>query len=329
MITKIITEMSLINSITGVVKMRMQDGSLKELKAGDTLQPGTVIILDDDAQLTLKDTDENAAQNELAQTTANDSANTNTQASNDIADYQKAILEGQDPTKLFEAAAAGETVDAGTGVGSGNEGFVSVTRSGDATIATAGYDTTGTTASAAIDPAQPVASATTTDSIPTDTTAPVITVSAPDNTNDSTPTITGTTDATAGSIVTLVITQGSTTYTVIAIVQSDGSFTADVPSALADGDYSVIASVTDTAGNTGSAADSGSIDTTATAAPTVLITEDSDDNGTISNRELSGTVGVKVTLPADAVAGDVLNVTGQAPIKLTAEQITRGFLTFE
>ena len=68
MITKIITEMSLINSITGVVKMRMQDGSLKELKAGDTLQPGTVIILDDDAQLTLKDTDENAAQNELAQT---------------------------------------------------------------------------------------------------------------------------------------------------------------------------------------------------------------------------------------------------------------------
>ena len=86
MITKIITEMSLINSITGVVKMRMQDGSLKELKAGDTLQPGTVIILDDDAQLTLKDTDENAAQNELAQTTANDSANTNTQASNDIAD---------------------------------------------------------------------------------------------------------------------------------------------------------------------------------------------------------------------------------------------------
>ena len=329
MITKIITEMSLINSITGVVKMRMQDGSLKELKAGDTLQPGTVIILDDDAQLTLKDTDENAAQNELAQTTANDSANINTQASNDIADYQKAILEGQDPTKLFEAAAAGETVDAGTGVGSGNEGFVSVTRSGDATIATAGYDTTGTTASAAIDPAQPVASATTTDSIPTDTTAPVITVSAPDNTNDSTPTITGTTDATAGSIVTLVITQGLTTYTVTATVQSDGTFTADAPTALADGDYSVTASVTDTAGNTGSAADSGSIDTTATAAPTVLITEDSDDNGTISNRELSGTVGVKVTLPADAVAGDVLNVTGQAPIKLTAEQITRGFLTFE
>ncbi len=38
---------------------------------------------------------------------------------------------------------------------------------------------------------------------------------------------------------------------------------------------------------------------------------------------------MKVTLPADAVAGDVLNVTGQAPIKLTAEQITRGFLTFE
>ncbi|TQO76616.1 hypothetical protein, partial [Vibrio cholerae] len=39
-----------------------------------------------------------------------------------------------------------------------------------------------------------------------DVTAPVITVDAPDNTNDTTPTITGTTDAPAGSIVTLIVT---------------------------------------------------------------------------------------------------------------------------
>ncbi|MFB2874968.1 hypothetical protein ACE1BY_20505, partial [Aeromonas jandaei] len=70
-------------------------------------------------------------------------------------------------------------------------------------------------------------------------------------------------------------------------------------------------------------------DTTATAAPTVEITEDSNNDGTISNSEISGTVGVTVTLPAGAVVGDVLNVTGQAPITLTQAQIDGKFLTFE
>ncbi|ELJ8516797.1 hypothetical protein RUK42_003530, partial [Vibrio cholerae] len=42
-----------------------------------------------------------------------------------------------------------------------------------------------------------------------DLTAPVITVDAPDNTNDTTPTITGTTDAPAGSTVTLVVTDAN------------------------------------------------------------------------------------------------------------------------
>ncbi|KEP91391.1 hypothetical protein [Aeromonas caviae] len=44
-------------------------------------------------------------------------------------------------------------------------------------------------------------------------------------------------------------------------------------------------------------------DTTATAAPTVVITEDTDNDGTIDRTEISGTVGVQVTLPAGAVAG--------------------------
>ncbi|MGY3867912.1 hypothetical protein, partial [Aeromonas bivalvium] len=36
-------------------------------------------------------------------------------------------------------------------------------------------------------------------------------------------------------------------------------------------------------------------DTTATGAPTVVITEDTDNDGTISRTEIDGTVGVKVT----------------------------------
>ncbi|MGY3867910.1 hypothetical protein, partial [Aeromonas bivalvium] len=38
---------------------------------------------------------------------------------------------------------------------------------------------------------------------------------------------------------------------------------------------------------------------------------------------------VQVTLPAGAVVGDVLNVTGQAPITLTQAQIDGQVLTFE
>ncbi|WP_438404124.1 hypothetical protein, partial [Aeromonas veronii] len=61
----------------------------------------------------------------------------------------------------------------------------------------------------------------------------------------------------------------------------------------------------------------------------MLITEDSNDDGIISISESQGTVGVQVTLPAGAVAGDVLNVTGQTPITLTQAQIDGKFLTFE
>ena len=106
-----------------------------------------------------------------------------------------------------------------------------------------------------------------------DTTAPVITVDAPAITNDTTPTITGTTDAPVGSTITLTITQGTTVLTTTATVVTGGTYSADVPNGLAEGPYSVDATVTDTAGNTGSASDSGTIDTTAPAitvdAPTI------------------------------------------------------------
>ena len=98
-----------------------------------------------------------------------------------------------------------------------------------------------------------------------DTTAPVITVDAPAITNDTTPTISGTTDAPVGSTVTLTVTQGTNTFTVSTPVLADGTYTVDVPQALAKGPYTVGAQVTDPAGNTGSATDSGAIDTTAPA----------------------------------------------------------------
>ncbi|WP_125940117.1 Ig-like domain-containing protein, partial [Neisseria dumasiana] len=100
-----------------------------------------------------------------------------------------------------------------------------------------------------------------------DTVAPKITVDAPDNSKDSTPTITGKTDASAGSVVTVVVTDANgNTQTVTTTVKGNGSYGVDVPNALPDGRYIAKATVKDAAGNIAKATDPGSIDT---AAPSV------------------------------------------------------------
>jgi len=93
---------------------------------------------------------------------------------------------------------------------------------------------------------------------------------APGSDNDTTPTLSGTTDATPGSTVTLTITDSAgNTQTVTTIVQADGTYSVDVPAELAEGEFTVNASVTDEAGNTATADTTGEIDTTA---PTITIT---------------------------------------------------------
>ncbi|WP_323938363.1 type I secretion C-terminal target domain-containing protein [Aeromonas caviae] len=70
-------------------------------------------------------------------------------------------------------------------------------------------------------------------------------------------------------------------------------------------------------------------DTTATGAPTVVITEDVNNDGTISHTEISGKVDVEVSLPGDAKAGDTLKVSGQADRLLTDADITAGKVGYE
>ncbi|MCS4533131.1 Ig-like domain-containing protein, partial [Neisseria montereyensis] len=107
-------------------------------------------------------------------------------------------------------------------------------------------------------------SATATDPGSIDTTAQ-ITVDAPDDITDNTPTITGTvTDVEEGQVVTLEITASDgTKQTVSTVVNADGTYSVDVPNALPDGEYSVTATVKDKLGNEGTATDNGSVDTTA------------------------------------------------------------------
>ena len=134
-----------------------------------------------------------------------------------------------------------------------------------------------------------------------DTTAPVITVDAPDNTSDNTPLISGTTDAPAGSIVSITVTDSrGSVQTVSANVGANGRYSVEVPKALAEGRYTAEAAVKDPAGNEGKASDNGSIDITA---PVISV-----DIPEVS-RDTTPTISGKTDVPAGTVV--TITVTGK------------------
>ncbi len=203
----------------------------------------------------------------------------------DIEQILAALEEGADPSALDDLAPA-----AGGLQGSSITGSASIERDGAETIASTQFDTSGFEAiglsrtqslsllnllqapNAPVLPEEP-------------TVILVITVDAPDNTNDTTPTITGTANAVPGSTVTLVVTDANgIQQTLTATVQSDGGYSVDVTTPLAEGSYQVTASVTDPAGNTGTATDDGSIDVTA---PTITV--DAPDNTNDTTPTITGT----------------------------------------
>ena len=142
-----------------------------------------------------------------------------------------------------------------------------------------------------------------------DTTAPTITIDAPALDNDTTPTLSGTTDAVPGSTVTLTITDSAgITQTVTAIVQADGTYSADVPAELAEGEFTVNASVTDEAGNTVTADTTGVIDTTAPTITINAIATDSDTTPTLSGTT-DAAPGSTVTLTITDSAGNTQTIT--------------------
>ncbi|MEQ5806819.1 Ig-like domain repeat protein, partial [Alteromonas sp. NFXS44] len=142
-----------------------------------------------------------------------------------------------------------------------------------------------------------------------DTTAPTVTLDAQGTGNDTTPTISGTTDLPAGESVTLTVTDANgDAQTVTATVQPDGTFSADVPAEMAEGNFTVDAAAADAAGNTGTASTSGTVDTTA---PTVTL--DAQGTGNDTTPTISGTTdlpaGESVTLTVTDANGDAQTVT--------------------
>ncbi|MCX9131496.1 retention module-containing protein, partial [Aeromonas veronii] len=156
--TQIIDKSVVVSAIEGNVEIVLADGSSRPLQKGEILQPGAKLTIADDAKLALSPYDDTPASDvpagsESAEPAQPQGASPTEGAPSDIAALQQSILQGVDPTQNFEASAAGGAPAAGGGGGiggvagaSGNGGFVTIDRTGDATIAAAGFDTTYDTA---------------------------------------------------------------------------------------------------------------------------------------------------------------------------------------
>ncbi|HHQ4481197.1 TPA: retention module-containing protein [Aeromonas veronii] len=156
--TQIIDKSVVVSAVEGNVEIVLADGSSRPLQKGEILQPGAKLTIADDAKLALSPYDDTPAQNsasgsESVEPGQPQGASPTEGAPADIAALQQSILQGVDPTQNFEASAAGGAPAAGGGGGiggvagaSGNGGFVTIDRTGDATIAAAGFDTTYDTA---------------------------------------------------------------------------------------------------------------------------------------------------------------------------------------
>ncbi|WP_323886484.1 retention module-containing protein, partial [Aeromonas allosaccharophila] len=328
-----------VTQLKGQIYLVAADGSRKLLAEGDVLPKGAVIMSPDGASFMgggqsfnvqpASEQSEPAEEGDAPQLAQNGAAGT----PDDINALQQAILGGADPTQAFEASAAGGAPAAGGGgIGgvagaSGNGGFVTIDRTGSATIAEATFDTTYNANG------EPPLGAAGEDEV-FDLTPPTISVVAPDNTNDTTPTLTGTTDAPAGSTVTLLVTDAKgNQQTLTAIVTPAGTFTVDVVTPLAEGTYTVTATVTDPAGNTGSATDSGSVDVTAP-----VITVDAPDNTNDTTPTITGTTnavsgstvtlvvtdanGTQQTLTATVQPGGSYSVDVTTPLAEGSYQVT-------
>ncbi|KGQ37739.1 hypothetical protein JP36_05015 [Gallibacterium genomosp. 1] len=140
----------------------------------------------------------------------------------------------------------------------------------------------------------------------------------------------------AGDTVTLTVTNADGTTTVFTsepykVKESDltngATITIPTSSNLTDGDYHVTALVTDQAGNAGKASDPAdfTLDTTATGKPTIkgFVSDNNPQDNIITRNEVAedGSVQVKVTLPDDVKAGDVLYIT---PITIPQEKGVEG-----
>ncbi|MCF1456130.1 MAG: retention module-containing protein, partial [Shewanella sp.] len=279
-----------ISVVTGEIQLQLQ--------AGQRIEPGSKLVISDDTKFKIQFDDGTSISNQTLNTpTSADIAAINALQA-EVNEIQQQILAGDDPTEDFPETTAGQ---AG---GQGHDGFSRVERTGNEILGSAGYDSDATNISFLGGDGEEEFLAAVIESL-------TLELSAPDNSTDDTPVITGTTNAAPGSVVTIVITDSEgNQQTITAEVQADGSFSADVEQPLPDGNYTADGTVIDNNNNTANDSDVGDVDTTAPAV-SVAITNDQNNDGYINEAELGDSVSFVVSLGQGTAIGDTLVVTDQ------------------
>ncbi|RDX37495.1 hypothetical protein DZA50_02010 [Kangiella sp. HD9-110m-PIT-SAG07] len=136
-------------------------------------------------------------------------------------------------------------------------------------------------------------------------------------------------DAEAGDTLTISDNFGQTQNIILSATDiTNGSVNVTTPSPGDNSSLTVTGVITDQAGNVGSSSsDSADIDTSVPLAPTVVISEDANDDGFINQSELVGDINVTINLPAGSQVGDVVTVTdgtNNRTVTLVAADVSNG-----
>ncbi|MDH3636428.1 MAG: VCBS domain-containing protein, partial [Gammaproteobacteria bacterium] len=137
--------------------------------------------------------------------------------------------------------------------------------------------------------------------------------------------------AAAGDTLT-VVAEGETVQIVLTAADiTNGSVSVTFHPTGAGSNFTASASLTDASGNTTpSGIASALIDHVPSNAPSVTITEDSNNNRIISATELAGDLNVAIGIPSSALAGDVITITDgttTTALVLTSADISSGNIT--
>ncbi len=341
-------EIGIVKTLTGTATATSTDKSQHNLFVGDSVfadetlstnfmgsmeiefSDGNVIALGPNSQALLN-TDNTGLQEIVGQ-----------DIENEVSALQQALVEGKDPTQIAEATAAGKSSSSN----SNNEGTTAVDVGYIAPTAeiTSGFETTGISR----EPLNETNIFEDTLSLKevigdkSATGAPTITI-IEDTNNDGFLTnseISGDTDisiglpdaAVVGDTLNLTIDGTQSQVVLTADMINAGKYITSVTTPAEGVPLNVSTTLTDQAGNT-SASASDTVtrtDETATGAPTITITEDANNDGFLTNSEISGNTDISIGLPDAAVVGDTLNLTidgAQSQVVLTAGMIQDGKYT--
>ncbi|MGY3944312.1 retention module-containing protein, partial [Aeromonas tecta] len=115
----------------------LSDGSIKNVQIRDLIPKGSLLVSKSDVELTppapISDASESSAQPAIALEIEPLSPD----EQQELAEIQKAIQDGKDPTEIAQATASGGV----SGIASGNAGAIVTERTNNATISNAGFDT--------------------------------------------------------------------------------------------------------------------------------------------------------------------------------------------